>query len=349
MSALINTDKEYLEWVKDVVARYRQSQIKAAVKVNRELLAFYWGLGKDIVDLKAESKWGEKFYKSLSADLCAKLPDVHSFSETSLKYIKYFYSTYNQLITIRPQLEDELKTTIFSIPWGHQRVLLDKFKDNPQKALFFVHKVQEHNWSRAVLLNFIDTDLYERQGKAISNFSSVLPAPQSDLAQEITKDPYNFNFLSLDKKYDEKDLKDALVNNVSKFLIEMGSGFAYMGREYRIVAGETEQFMDLLFYNTFAHCYVVVEVKTTKFEGSFLGQLSTYVSCVNHLLKREGDNPTIGLLICKSKDDVYAQYSLEGYNQPLGISGFEGVNILPDDYKHSLPSIEEIEKELKRE
>ncbi len=347
MSALINTDKEYLEWVKDIVVRYRQSQIKAAVKVNRELLAFYWSLGKDIVELKAESKWGEKFYKTLSVDLCSKLPDVHSFSETSLKYIKYFYSTYSQLIVIRPQLEDELKTALFSIPWGHQRVLLDKFKDNPEKALFFVHKAQEQNWSRAVLLNFVDTDLYERQGKAISNFSTVLPAPQSDLAQEITKDPYNFNFLTLDKKYDEKDLKDALINNVSKFLIEMGSGFAYMGREYRIVAGETEQFMDLLFYNTFAHCYVVVEVKTTKFESSFLGQLSGYVSCANHLLKREGDNPTIGLLICKSKDDVYAQYSLEGYNQPLGISGFEGVNILPDDYKHSLPSIEEIENELK--
>lgn len=254
MSTLINADKEYLEWVKDVVARYRQSQIKAAVKVNRELLAFYWSLGKDIVNLKADSKWGEKFFKNLSADLSAKLPDVRCFSVTNLMYVKYFYETYNQFFAIHPQLGDKLEAALFSIPWGHHKVLL---------------------------------------------------------------------------------------------LIEMGSGFAYMGREYRIVAGETEQFMDLLFYNTFAHCYVVVEVKTTKFEGSFLGQLSTYVSCVNHILKREGDNPTIGLLICKSKDDVYAQYSLEGYNQPLGISGFEGVNILPDNYKHSLPSIEEIEKELK--
>ncbi len=347
MSALINSDKEYLEWVKDIVVRYRQSQIKAAVKVNRELLAFYWSLGKDIVELKADSKWGEKFFKNLSADLSAKLPDVRCFSVTNLTYIKYFYETYNQFVTIYPQLGDKLESALFSIPWGHHKALLDKFRNNPAKAVFFVRKTQEQNWSRAVLLNLIDTDLYERTGKAISNFSETLPAPQSDLAQEITKDSYNFNFLTLDKKYDEKDLKDALINNVSKFLIEMGSGFAYMGREYRIVAGETEQFMDLLFYNTFAHCYVVVEVKTTKFESSFLGQLSGYVSCANHLLKREGDNPTIGLLICKSKDDVYAQYSLEGYNQPLGISGFEGVNILPDDYKHSLPSIEEIENELK--
>lgn len=240
MSTLINADKEYLEWVKDVVARYRQSQIKAAVKVNRELLAFYWSLGKDIVNLKADSKWGEKFFKNLSADLSAKLPDVRCFSVTNLMYVKYFYETYNQFFAIHPQLGDKLEAALFSIPWGHHKVLLDKFKNSPEKAVFFVKKTQEQNWSRAVLLNFIDTDLYERSGKAVSNFSETLPATQSDLAQEITKDPYNFNFLTLDEMYDEKDLKEGLVNNVSKFLIEMGSGFAYMGREYRIVAGETE-------------------------------------------------------------------------------------------------------------
>lgn len=346
MSSLLNTDKEYFDWVKDIIIRYRRGQIKAAVKVNQELLSFYWDLGRDIVEMKADSKWGEGFYKNLSADLCAKLPDVRCFSVTNLMYITYFYGAYNQLFKIHPQVGDKLRNQLFSIPWGHHKVLLDKFKNNPEKALFFIRKAHEQNWSRAVLLNFVDTDLYERSGKAVSNFTETLPAPQSDLAQEITKDPYNFNFLTLDKKYNEKDLKKALIDNVSKFLIEMGKGFAYMGREYRLVVGETEQFMDLLFYNTVAHCYVVVEVKTTKFEASFLGQLSAYVSCANHLLKRDGDNPTIGLLICKSKDNVFAQYSLEGYNQPLGISGFEGVNLLPEDYKHSLPSIEEIENEL---
>ena len=298
MSSLLNTDKEYFDWVKDVIVRYRRGQIKAAVKVNQELLSFYWDLGRDIVEMKADSKWGEGFYKNLSADLCAKLPDVKGFSETSLKYLKYFYSTYNQILIIRPQLVDELKASIFSIPWGHHRILLDKFRNNPEKALFFIRKTREQNWSRAVLLNFIDTDLYERSGKAVSNFTETLPATQSDLAQELTKDPYNFNFLTLDKKYNEKDLKDALVDNVSKFLIEMGKGFAYMGREYRLLVGATEQFLDLLFYNTIAHCYVVVEVKTSKFEASFLGQLSAYVSCANHLLKRDGDNPTIGQCFC---------------------------------------------------
>ena len=190
MSSLLNTDKEYFDWVKDIIIRYRRGQIKAAVKVNQELLSFYWDLGRDIVEMKADSKWGDGFYKNLSADLCAKLPDVKGFSETSLKSLKYFYSTYNQILIIRPQLVDELKASIFSIPWGHHRILLDKFRNNPEKALFFIRKTREQNWSRALLLNFVDTDLYERSGKAVSNFTETLPATQSDLAQELTKDPH---------------------------------------------------------------------------------------------------------------------------------------------------------------
>lgn len=261
--------------------------------------------------------------------------------------MRRFYSTYNQLLTILPQVGAEFESRLFSIPWGHNKLILDKFKNYPENAWFFANRTMANNWSRAVLMNFIDTDLYERQGKAISNFSSVLPVPQGDLAQELTRDPYNFNFLTLDVSYDEKDLKGALVRNISKFLMELGTGFAYMGREYRIVVGNKEQFIDLLFYNTTTHCYIVIEVKVTEFEGAHLGQLSLYVSCVNHLLCKEGDNPTIGLLICKSKDNVFAQYSLEGYNQPLDISEFKGINLLPEDYKRSLPSIEEIESELK--
>ena len=347
MGKMINIDDEYLGWIKSIVARYRQSQIKASVSVNRELLTFYWNLGTDIVEMKDESKWGDGFFKKLSRDLCSRLPDVKGLSETNLKYVKYFYSTYYQLIAIRPQVADEIMNALFSIPWGHQRVLLDRFKGNPEKALFFVTQTIKHSWSRAVLLNFVDTDLYERKGRAVTNFCESLPSPQGELAQDLTKDPYNFNFLTLDKDYDEKDLKEALVNNLSKFLIELGTGFAFMGKEYRIVVGNKEQFIDLLFYNTTAHCYVVIEVKVTEFEGAHLGQLSSYVSCANHLLKRNGDNPTIGLLICKSKDNVFARYSLEGYNQPLGISAFEGVNLLPDDYRHSLPSIEEIESRFR--
>ena len=195
----------------------------------------------------------------------------------------------------------------------------------------------------------MDTDLFERQGKAITNFSQTLPPMQSDLAQEITKDPYKFDFIALTQSYNEKELKDALMDNIQKFLLELGNGFAFLGREYRIEIGLTENFIDLLFYHTKLHCYVVVEVKVSEFESSYTGQLGTYVVAVNHQLKTERDEPTLGLLVCKSKDNVKAQYSLEAYSQPLGVSAYELSKLLPDNFKGSLPSIEDIEFELQRE
>ena len=213
--------------------------------------------------------------------------------------------------------------------------------------MFYVEKTIENNWSRAVLLNFLDTDLYERQGKAITNFSETLPAIQGELAQQLTKDPYSFDFLTLTEKYEEKELKNALIQNIERFLLELGKGFAYMGREYRIQIGSEEKFIDMLFYNVNLRCYVVIEVKIEKFEASYLGQLGLYVSSVNHLLKKEYDNPTIGLLICKSKDDIVARYALETSTVPIGISEYELQKIFPKDFKSSLPSIEEIERKLK--
>lgn len=375
MVNLIIQDKDYAAWITLLCSRYRQSQIKAAVKVNSEKLMFYWSLGKDIVELHAESKWGDGFYKNVCRDLKEALPEANCFSETNVKYMKGFYMLYSRYEPIRPQVGGELSGKlkapehenlaispqlgekladassqimhdVFMIPWGHHKLLIDKFRNAPEKALFFMRKTIENGWSRALLLNFIDTDLYERQGKAVTNFTATLPRPMSELAQDILKDPYSFDFLETSGRYREKELKDALINNITKFLIELGSGFAYMGREYRLQVNTKEQFMDLLFYNTRLHCYLVVEVKTTEFEPSYLGQLSAYVSFTNHLLKTEQDNPTIGLLICKSKDNIFAQYSLEGYNQPIGISEFEGVNVLPEDFKSSLPTIEEIESKL---
>ena len=196
------------------------------------------------------------------------------------------------------------------------------------------------------MLNFLSTDLYERQGKAITNFNSRLPVPQGDLAQEMTKDPYNFDFLTLTENYNEKELKDALENNIVKFLLELGRGFAFVGREYRLLIGESEKFIDLLFYNINLHCYVVVEVKTDKFDSGHIGQLGTYIAAVNHMLKSDRDNPTIGLLICKEKDNVLARYSLESSNEPIGISEYELSKLYPSDFKGSLPSIEEIEQQL---
>lgn len=361
MSKLIKIDTDYADWIKDLSQRFRQSQIKAAVKVNCELIQFYWELGRDIVELKAEERWTDNFWGNLHTDLIALLPDVKGLSVTNLQYTKRFYHLYNSLVMRHPQVVGDGQNEhpqlvgdytvelqrLFFIPWGHHRFIIDKCFNAPKKALFYVNKVFENNWSRAVLLNFLDTDLYERQGKAVTNFKETLPVVQGDLAQQLLKDPYCFDFVQLTDRYNEKELKDALVHNVEKFLLEMGNGFAYMGREYRIEVGDTELFADMLFYNTHLHCYVVVEVKTEKFDNAFLGQLSGYVSCANHVLRREGDSPTVGLLICKSKNDVMAQYALEGYAQPLGISEYELSKLFPDDFKSTLPSIEDIERELK--
>ena len=271
--------------------------------------------------LKENADEANSLYQRLSHDLVSTFPDVKSFSVTNLKYMQYFYELYcsPQLEDLNtnecsPQLGDSHKIGIFSIPWGHNKLIIDKCKHDIIKALFYVEKTLENNWSRAVLLNFFDTDLYERQGKAITNFSQTLPAVESDLAQAITRDPYNFDFLTIREKYDEKELKDAL--------------------------------MDMLFYNLKLHCYVVVEVKIEEFNSKDMGQLGTYMVAVNHQLKSDLDAPTLGLIVCKSKDNVKAQYALEASSQPMGISEYSISSFLPEDFKSSLPTIEEIEAEL---
>lgn len=349
MSQLIKADSEYKAWVESLSRRFKQSQIKAAVKVNRELLAFYWSLGRDIVELKAESRWGSGFMETLSRDLQTELPTAKGLSVANLRYIKRFYVLYAPLFQQRilserssgvvenfsasskvPQVVEEFmfasdeKTPqaveffenhfILDIPWGHHRLIIDKCgkKNDREKALFYVRQTIQNNWSRAMLLNFLDTDLYERQGKAITNFKATLPPEQSELAQEITKDPYSFDFLTLTTGYREKELKDALMDNITKFLLELGKGFAFVGREYRLMVGNTEQFIDMLFYNITLHAYVVIEVKVTEFEPRDIGQVTTYVAAVDGILRQEGDAPTIGLLICKTKDDVLAKYATTG-------------------------------------
>lgn len=342
-----NNSKSYNNWLVDLKQRYQSQQIKAATHVNRALLEFYWDLGRDIVERKLENVYGSSFYRKLSSDLRQELPDAKGFSPTNLKYFRYFYELYHQEITNRQQPVDDLSLDeLFSIPWGHHIQIINRCGGDVKKAVFYVRKTIEFNWARSVLMNFLDTGLYEREGKAVSNFQTALPLPQGDLAQEITKDPYNFNFLALDKNYHENDLKKALLANITKFLLELGSGFAYMGREYRLNVGSTEQFLDLLFYNVNLRCYIVIEVKTSDFAPADLGQLGTYVVSVNHILKKADDNPTLGLLICKSKDNILAQYALESSNVPIGVSEYELAKLYPADFKSSLPTIEEIEREL---
>lgn len=336
-------DKDYLQWVKELSTRYRQSQIKAAVKVNSVLIEFYWGLGSDIVSREADNKYGGRFFATLSADLRVEMPGVEGLSESNIRYAKRFFQLYSGCSRNFQQLVEDL----CGIPWGHHIRIIDRCSDNPDKALFYVRRTLEYGWSRAMLLNFLDTDLYERQGKALTNFRHTMPAVTSDLAQELTKDPYSFDFLSIRRGYNERQLKDALLTNITHFLVELGTGFAYVGREYRLQIGQKEKFIDLLFYNLTIRCYVVVEVKIDEFDSADIGQLGTYVTAVNHHLRKEGtDNPTIGLLICKNKDNLLAQYALESSSQPIGISEYELSKLYPAEVEGTIPSIREIETKL---
>jgi len=376
-------DKDYKQWLKELSSRYRHSQIKSAVKVNEEMLRFYWELGRDIVEMHIEERWGSNIIKNLSIDLQREIPNAHCFSRTNLYYTRAFYLLYSSHIKnipqvggdissrveeqIVPQVEGQLSDNdmaqvgaetppqvaaktiadIFAVPWGHHKYIIDKCSDNPEKAFFYVHQIVENGWSRNVLLNCLSTSLYERQGKAITNFNRTLPDETSDLAQELIRDPYDFAFTGITGRYNERLLKDKLLSNITHFLIELGSGFAYVGKEYRLQVGEREQFIDLLFYNLNLSCYVVIEVKVGKFEFADVGQLGGYVVSCNHILRKEGrDNPTIGLLICKEKDRIQAQYALESSSQPIGISEFELEKFYPEKVEGTIPTIEEIEAKL---
>ena len=283
----------------------------------------------------------------MSKDLQKAFPGMSGFSTQNLKHIRYWYRFYSegaiglQLVTQFETLEKMVK----SIPWGHNQRIVYKCNDI-NEALFYVQKTMDNNWSRNVLEHQIDSGLYERQGKAITNFQVKLPVPQSDLAEQTLKDPYNFDFLTLREEYNEKELEDALVNQITQFLLELGTGFSYLGRQVHIKVGESDFYMDLLFYHVRLHCYVVVELKTEKFKPEFAGKLNFYVTAVNKNMKAEQDNQTIGILICKDKDDVVAEYSLDDMSQPIGIAQYELTKVLREEFKSSLPTIEEIESEL---
>ena len=342
------------------------------VKVNREMLRYYWELGRDIEEMHVEERWGQGVIKNLAIDLQHRNPNATGLSRTNIYYAKKFYLLYSQYLDIVPQpvgqldvagspqnvgqnlpsrkipqLVGQLDEILFSIPWGHHRFLMDRYSKEPAKAFYYVRKTMEEGWSRDVMLNHMDSNLYEREGNALTNFKNTLPEVTSELAQELTKDPYNFAFTGITQPYNERILKDALLNNITHFLTELGTGFAYVGKEYRLEVGKTENFIDLLFYNLNLSCYVVIEVKIGKFEFSDIGQLGGYVVACNHQLRKAGrDNPTIGLLICKEKDRVQAQYALESSSQPLGISEYDLEKFYPEKVEGTIPTIEEIEAKL---
>ena len=357
LSVVLHDTSDYKDWLVELKERFYSHRLKASCATNSYLLDFYWKLGRDIEAKQYANTYGSGFYKNLSQDLKNEMPGVKGFSPINLRYMSKFFKLYAPLYRNIPQtaelFSDSLSDSnvpqvaeqskkrqqpvddckmLLSIPWDHHRRIIDKCKDDMNKALFFVRKTWENNWGRDALLNWLDTDLYERDGKAVTNFQSTLSAMQSDLAQQMTKDPYQFDFLNLREKFDERDIEDELVNNVTRFLLELGKGFSYMGRQFRLEVGQQEFFPDLLFYNAHLHAYVVIELKAQSFHPSFLGQLSFYVSAINHQFKTDIDNP---------------KYALESYKEPMGISEYQLSKLFPKNFKSSMPTIEELEKGLK--
>lgn len=348
MANILKSDKEYKTWLSDLKLRIRQSQLKAAVKVNTELINLYWSMGKDIVEKQEKAKWGDRLIKQLSADLKKEFPDMKGFSERNIKYIRQWYLFYNQEDRIGQQAVAQLELVqqlVAQIPWGHNLTIISKC-ENIDDALFYIKKTIELGWSREMLKTFLKLNEHQRIGNSATNFSLTLPPIQSDLAQQTLKDPYNFDFLTLTEGYKEQELENALAENITRFLLELGSGFAYVGRQVPLLVGGQEFFIDLLFYHLKLRSYVVIELKAVEFIPEFAGKLSFYLSAVNDLIAHPTDNPTIGLMICKSKNHFIAEYALKNINQPIGVSEYELTKLFPKDFKGSLPTVEEIEAEL---
>lgn len=335
--SLSSSPQGYTDWLVELKGRIHAAQQRATLAVNRELVGLYWQIGRDILVRQAEQGWGAKVIDRLAHDLSTAFPDMKGFSPRNLKYMRAFAEAWPD--------ESIVQQAAAQLPWGHNLVLLDKLP-GPQTRRWYAAKAIEHNWSRNVLVMQIASRLLERSGKAVTNFPATLPAAQSDLARESIKDPYRFDFLGLSDEAQECEIESALVQHVTDFLLELGSGFAFVGRQVLLDVGGDEFFIDLLFYHLKLRCYVVIELKGGKFKPEHLGQLGFYLTAVDTQVKHPDDAPTIGLLLCKSKNKVVAEYVLRNNAQPLGVAEYQLVESLPAELQTSLPSIEQIEREL---
>lgn len=328
----------YDGFLESLKKQIQTAQLRAATAVNVHATELYFNIGKAIVDRQEQAGWGDAVLKELSKDLASAFPEMKGFSERNLYRMRTFYLAY--------RAESDISATaVAKIPWGHNIVIIDKVKD-PQERAWYVGKTLENGWSRSILKMQIDTELYNRQGHAITNFSKTLPTLQSDLAQQVLKDPYNFDFLTLDEQAHERDIEKSLVKHIEKFLLELGVGFAFVGKQYHMDIGEKDFYIDLLFYHLRLRCYVVIELKGGDFKPEYAGQLNFYLSAVDDLLRHPDDKPSIGLLLCRTKNQFVAEYALRGISKPIGVSEFTLTESLPDNLKGQLPTIEELEKEL---
>ncbi len=327
----------YADWLADLKGRIGAAQQRATLSVNRELVLLYWQIGRDILARQAAQGWGARVIDRLARDLRTAFPEMKGFSPRNLKYMRAFAEAWPEQAMVQEVLAQ--------LPWYHQLALLDKLP-GPETRRWYAAQAIEHGWSRNVLVMHIESRLLERSGNAVTNFDQRLPTPHSDLARESLKDPYRFDFLGLTEQAQERDIEQALVRHVTEFLLELGAGFAYVGRQVLLEVGDEDFFLDLLFYHLKLRCYVVIELKAGKFKPEHLGQLGFYLTAVDRQVKDEHDNPSIGLLLCKSKNKVVAEYALGDKSQPMGIAEYKLVESLPAELQTSLPSIEQIEREL---
>lgn len=350
------TNKEFLQWLSDIKIRIRKAQIKTMLAANKEMILFYYQLGQDISVKLNVSQWGDKAIQQLSTDLKSEFPDLQGFSRTNLYYIKQFYEYCNRIIVpqageqipnaIVPQAGEQLVEQLFCrLPWGHIKIIISKI-DEINELIFYTRQIVENNWSRDTFEWQLKNRLFQRQGKAITNFSETLPDTVSQLALETLKDPYVFDFVSFTSQYNERDIENQLVNHISKFLLELGKGFAFMGKQYHLEVAGNDYYLDLLFYHVVLKAYVVIELKNTRFMPEYAGKLNFYLSAVDSLVKRHDDQPTIGILLCRDKNNIEAEFALRDIGKPMGVSEFQLTEIIPDNLKASLPTIEELERGL---
>lgn len=332
--------KEYASFLEQIKKDILQTQLRTAQSITKELIMLYWRIGQELSEKTQREGWGAKVVEKLATDISKEFPGIASFSVRNLIYMRKFAESYPDL---------NCAAAAAQIPWGHNMVIMDKV-ENDAKRLWYVQKCLENGWSRSVLSMWIESDLYVRQGKAITNFEYLLPKPDSDLAQQTLKDPYNFDFLTIDAQAREQEIESGLMAHIQRFLLELGQGFAFMGRQYHLFVGDTDFYIDMLFYHTDLRCFIVVELKATKFDVRDVGQINFYLSAVDDLMKKPSDNPTIGLLLCKSKDNIIAEYALRNVKSPIGVSSYttQIVESLPKEFKGKLPTIEEIEAELEK-
>jgi len=352
---------QYAELLGQIKLRIRQGQTRAVLSANAEMILTYWDIGRMILERQEREGWGASVIPRLSRDLRNELPEVKGFSERNIKLMVQFYREYPSLSPIgqravaqltdkRPAAQEQndaelMQRLVAQLLWAQNVLLMQKVKDRPTRC-WYAHAAIEQGWSRDILLHMIKGRAHERQGKAVHNFKTRLPSPQSDLVQQALKDPYVFDFLTLEEPFHERELETSLIRHLEKFLLELGQGFAFVGRQYHLDIGEEDFYIDLLFYHLKLRCFVVIELKKGGFKPEYAGKMNFYCNVVDDRLKHEADNPTIGLILCQDKKAVLAEYTLRGVAKPIGVSEYELTRALPASLKSALPSVEEIEREL---